>query len=288
MPKDADIKSSPSTFSAAFKEARARLGAGKTFTYNGKSFSTNIGSEGKKASAPASTSNLTTATRKSNLTIATRKSNPKPANRSAPSPSAQNYMDANPKQAAAFGYATSKKNTPLTTATRKSVPLTLDTRSSKQRYLDDHPAAAEAFKNAASAKRRGVKGFGSGGGVTKQMPTSNAMGSMGMAKGGKAKTKAKAKVKDMMAAAMMKDRIGRALASRGAEAPMAPAPMAPAGPPMGGAPMGMKKGGMTKKCAKGGGIERKGKTSAKIVKMAKGGSIDGIAQRGKTRCRGMS
>ena len=45
--------------------------------------------------------------------------------------------------------------------------------------------------------------------------------------------------------------------------------------------------------AKGGGIERKGKTNTKMVKMnsggkcyAKGGSIDGIAQRGKTRCKG--
>lgn len=38
--------------------------------------------------------------------------------------------------------------------------------------------------------------------------------------------------------------------------------------------------------AKGGGIEKKGKTNTKMVKMAKGGSIDGIAQRGKTRCKG--
>jgi hypothetical protein len=51
--------------------------------------------------------------------------------------------------------------------------------------------------------------------------------------------------------------------------------------------MGMAKGGMTKKCAKGGGMERKGKTGTKMVKMASGGSIDGIAQRGKTRCKGM-
>jgi len=29
------------------EEARARLGAGKTFTYNGKSFTTNIAGEGK-------------------------------------------------------------------------------------------------------------------------------------------------------------------------------------------------------------------------------------------------
>jgi len=44
----------PQSFGAAFKEARARLGAGKTFTYNGKSFTTNIAGEGKK---PASRTN---------------------------------------------------------------------------------------------------------------------------------------------------------------------------------------------------------------------------------------
>lgn len=38
--------------------------------------------------------------------------------------------------------------------------------------------------------------------------------------------------------------------------------------------------------AKGGGIERKGKTKGTMIKMAKGGSIDGVAQRGKTRCKG--
>ena len=139
-----------------------------------------------------------------------------------------------------------------------------------------------------------MKKFGAGG-VTKDMPTSNAMGDLNMAKGGSAKAKAKAKAKGMMAMSMIKDRIGRAMAARGAEAPMAAAPSAPmdaapppapapAGPPMGGAP-GMKKGGKTK-MAKGGGIERKGKTNTKMVKMAKGGSIDGIAQRGKTRYAG--
>jgi hypothetical protein len=40
--------------------------------------------------------------------------------------------------------------------------------------------------------------------------------------------------------------------------------------------------------AKGGGIETKGKTKGKMIKMAKGGSIDGIATKGKTRCKGMS
>jgi hypothetical protein len=52
-------------------------------------------------------------------------------------------------------------------------------------------------------------------------------------------------------------------------------------------------GASMKKFAKGGGIESKGKTSTKMVKMnsggkcyAKGGSIDGIAMKGKTRCKG--
>lgn len=69
--------------------------------------------------------------------------------------------------------------------------------------------------------------------------------------------------------------------------PMAPGMMPPemgmAGMPPG-APM----------YAKGGGVERKGKTKGKVVKMAKGGMAkkaskrgDGIAQRGKTKCKMM-
>ena len=138
------------------------------------------------------------------------------------------------------------------------------------------------------------KKYASGGGVTKQMPSSKAMGSMNMAKGGKAKAKpmAKAKGKAMMAAAMMKDRIGRALAARGAEAPIpaAPsAPMAPAGPPMG---MGMKKGGKAKAkpfaATKFGAAMMKKGADAKgraMPKFAKGGSIDGIATKGKTKTK---
>ena len=44
-----ELASKPSSFSEAFKEARARLGAGKTFTFNGKSFTTNMAGEGRKA-----------------------------------------------------------------------------------------------------------------------------------------------------------------------------------------------------------------------------------------------
>jgi hypothetical protein len=150
----------------------------------------------------------------------------------------------------------------------------------------------------------GKKGYAAGG-VTKIMPTSKQMGDLNMAKGGvaKAKAKTKAKTKAMMAAAMMKDRMGRAMAARGNKDLMgramaargAEAPMAPAGPPMG---MGMKKGGKAKakpfaatkfgaammkksddtkgramkKFAKGGGIESRGKTKGKRVTMKNGGS----------------
>ncbi len=38
----------PQSFGAAFKDARSRLGAGKTFTFNGKSYTTDIAGEGRK------------------------------------------------------------------------------------------------------------------------------------------------------------------------------------------------------------------------------------------------
>ena len=50
-------------------------------------------------------------------------------------------------------------------------------------------------------------------------------------------------------------------------------------------------GGKATKMARGGGIEKKGKTEGKMVKMANGGSVskraDGIASRGKTSCKVM-
>jgi hypothetical protein len=53
--------------------------------------------------------------------------------------------------------------------------------------------------------------------------------------------------------------------------------------------MGFKKSGMMKKYARGGGIESKGKTKVKTVKMASGGNVssraDGCASSGKTRVR---
>ena len=58
-----------------------------------------------------------------------------------------------------------------------------------------------------------------------------------------------------------------------------------------GAPKSMIKHEKSEMMARGGGIEKKGKTDGKMVKMAKGGSVskraDGIASRGKTSCKVM-
>jgi hypothetical protein len=48
-----ELASKPQSFGAAFKAERARLGPGKTFTFNGKSYTTDIAGEGRKATAAA-------------------------------------------------------------------------------------------------------------------------------------------------------------------------------------------------------------------------------------------
>jgi hypothetical protein len=48
-PLKSELASKPSSFKEAFKDARSRLGAGKTFTFNGKSYSTNMAGEGRKS-----------------------------------------------------------------------------------------------------------------------------------------------------------------------------------------------------------------------------------------------
>ena len=188
-----------------------------------------------------------------------------------------------------------------TAARDRARPQSRPAPSITQRDLDRHARtqAEEARESGVMKKARRY----AAGGVVKQMPTSDAMGSMGMAKGGSAKGKAKAKNKAtaknkamakgkaMMAVAMLKDRMGRAMAARGAEAPMPSAPSAPMAPaaPMGGAP-GMKKGGKAKAksfaATKFGAAMMKKSADTKgraMMKFAKGGSIDGCAVKGKTK-----
>ena len=98
----------------------------------------------------------------------------------------------------------------------------------------------------ANRSEGGAKRFAKGG-VTKEMPTSDQMGSMDMAKGGKAKAKPAAKGKPFAAT-----KFGAAMMKKGADA----------------------KGRAMPKFAKGGSIDGcavKGKTKTTMVKMARGG-----------------
>jgi hypothetical protein len=54
-------KDKPKTFGETFKAERARLGAGKTFTYNGKSYTTNIAGEGRKPTQRTATADASKA-----------------------------------------------------------------------------------------------------------------------------------------------------------------------------------------------------------------------------------
>lgn len=92
------------------------------------------------------------------------------------------------------------------------------------------------------------KKYAAGGGVAKQMPTSKGMGSMDMAKGGKAKAKAKAKGNPFAAT-----KFGAAMKKKSADT-------------KGRAMMKFAKGGSIDGCAV------KGKTKTSMVKMKNGGS----------------
>jgi hypothetical protein len=126
-------------------------------------------------------------------------------------------------------------------------PSAADRARSKKR-LDElkklKPTDAEG-KVAASANRSEGRGYAHGG-VTKEMPSSKAMGSLGMAKGGKAKAKGKG---NPFAAT----KFGAAMMKKSADT----------------------KGRAMPKFAKGGSIDGcaiKGKTKTSMVKMKKGGS----------------
>jgi hypothetical protein len=104
-------------------------------------------------------------------------------------------------------------------------------------------------RNATPGMKKGgkMKKYAAGG-VTKEMPSSKAMGSMNMAKGGKAKAKGKAKGNPFAAT-----KFGAAMMKKGADA----------------------KGRAMPKFAKGGSIDGcaiRGKTKTKRVTMKKGGS----------------
>ena len=111
----------------------------------------------------------------------------------------------------------------------------------------------------------GKKGYAAGG-VTKRMPTSEQMGSMNMAKGGGIEKKGKTSTKMVKMVKMAKG--GKVDAEAKRELAFMKAKKAP------------------KSMVKAERAEEGMRMGGKLKKFAKGGSIDGIAQRGKTRCAG--
>jgi hypothetical protein len=148
-------KAKPQSFGAAFKEARARLGAGKTFTYNGKSFTTNIAGEGRKpAQRPATTAAAT------------------PAKTTAAATPAKTTAAAAPAKASTT--ATTTPNASSTSA------ILLAAKAAREKAAKDKAAkekADKAAKAAANAKRFTSRNVQS------------AYGAANMAKGGKVKKK---------------------------------------------------------------------------------------------------
>ena len=97
-------KDKPQSFGAAFKEARARLGAGKTFTFNGKSYTTNIAGEGRKTTSSGRTGTGTGASSsRTGTTAAAAKNPPAAAAKNPPAAAAKNppAAAAKPKESAA-------------------------------------------------------------------------------------------------------------------------------------------------------------------------------------------
>ena len=269
------VKDKPKSFGAAFKEARARLGSGKTFTYNGKSFTTNIAGESRKAPAaaaktppaaaaktpPAAAAKTPPAAAAKTPPAAAKAAGPKPVDSIANRVAAMFTSEAMAKRNADYaksqkakGYAkggkakTMKKFAkggsipPQPTAAERAADAKFRTSVKKIKVTPKEGKVIE------SANRSEGRRYAAGG-VTKEMPSSKAMGSLNMAKGGKAKMKPAAKAKGKPFAAT---KFGAAMMKKGADA----------------------KGRAMPKFAKGGSIDGcavKGKTKTSMVKMARGG-----------------
>ena len=121
---------------------------------------------------------------------------------------------------------------PQPTPAERAASKAQDERLKKAKVTTKEGKVIDSANRSEGSAKRFAKG-----GLTKEMPTSNQMGNMGMAKGGKAKAKPAAKGKPFAAT-----KFGAAMVKKSADT--------------------------------------KGRA---MVKMAKGGSIDGCATKGKTK-----
>ena len=277
----------PQSFGAAFKEARARLGAGKTFTFNGKSYTTNIAGEGRKpAQRAATTSKPATTT-------------PKPA-ATTPKPAATT-----PKPAATTPKPATPVRTPLSSASISSPTLLQIMRADTEAKKKAEKAKADKAKADKAAENRkrftsrnvqsayGAANMAKGGKVKKEKTMKYAKGGSTSSKppqptaaDRKADAKFRKSVKDLKvtpenAAAIGRGNRSTGMAKGGKIAPKFGAAMKKKSADTKGRAM-MKKcsGGSMKKYASGGlvaghksadGIAKKGKTKGKMPTMKKGG-----------------
>ena len=255
-------KAKPQSFGAAFKEARARLGAGKTFTFNGKSYTTNIAGEGRKpAQRAATTSKPATTTSKPATTT------PKPAATIAttPKPAATT-----PKPAATV--------TPSTTALLMASKRVREKKEAEERRKRIGLPAYERMAKGGKVKKEKTMKYAKGGSTSSKPPQPTAADR-------KADAKFRKSVKDLKvtpenAAAIGRGNRSTGMAKGGKIAPKFGAAMKKKSADTKGRAM-VKKAGGGKCYASGGsvssaskradGIAVRGKTKTSMTKMKKGG-----------------
>jgi hypothetical protein len=236
------LKTAPVSFAGAFRAARKDKGAGSTFTWNGKSYSTNMASDKPAAPKPAARSTSSSA--------------PKPAARSTsssapsstPKPATGTSAPATKDVVKAAQNAPKPMYTPSPSDTR-AAKLLADAADTRKRAADTKDHSGSAIY-ARLQNMLGITGSREQVARNMQATAQRARWADVTAQGEKDKT----------AAADAQRRADRIAAGNKPNATMTEKFYAQN-------PDAMKKGGAVKK-------------------MAKGGSIDGIAQRGKTRCKG--
>jgi hypothetical protein len=263
-------KAEPKSFGEAFRAARASMGAGKTFTWQGKSYSTNRAGEGKStpkagagkppmgggagkppaptANTPAKPANTGAFSMLMDTPALSRqrmeRARTEARRRNAESDTSKRFAESQKRK---YGYAeggtVKKKSTPPQPTPEERAAAKRQNESLKKAKPTPADASAIGRGNRSSGMNKGgaVKKYAVGG-LAKVMPTADQMGSLGMAKGGKAK---------------MADKAGRALKKKSADT-------------MGRAMM--KKAGGGKCYAKGGSVSAradgcavKGKTKGKMI-----------------------
>ena len=273
------LKTEPTSFAEAFRAERKEKGSGSTFSWKGKSYSTNMASD---KSTPTVRKTPSAAPK----TNAPKADAPKPSTPDFSKAKIPAMLKASDKGAPSASSDFSKARVPsMLKPSGSSAPAKKRPFFGEDGIIAGYDSAATAAKKDAEGKAKDKAG--------NPFYRSYRDKAGGMAKGGSTeypiridldKAKRDTAARDAKAAAK---RTPREEAEKKAMEKKYPFNKYASG---GGVTKQMPsaKGMGSMGMAKGGGAERKGKTSTKMVKMAKGGSIDGIAQRGKTRCKGMS